>query len=216
MNKMLKLAIFGAGGFGREVLPMVRLFYRGDCDLVFVDDEPSLWGKTVNDVKVVSVDQAVGEKRQFSMSIANPGQRRKRCEALQERGARFFSARAAATIIYDQVDVGEGSILCANFTATSNIKIGRQFHGNIFSYVAHDCVIGDYVTFAPYASCGGRVIIEDDVYIGMGALIKQGVPGKHLVIGQGAVVGMGAVVTKDVPAGATVVGNPAKVMEKRN
>ena len=78
----------------------------------------------------------------------------------------------------------------------------------------HDCLIGDFVTFAPSVKCNGNIVIEDHAYIGAGAVIKQGKPGQPLVIGRGAVVGMGAVVTKDVPAGATVVGNPARIMNK--
>jgi acetyltransferase-like isoleucine patch superfamily enzyme len=99
-------------------------------------------------------------------------------------------------------------------TLTSNIRVGRHFHANLYSYVEHDCVIGNYVTFAPGVKCSGNIVVEDHAYIGTGALIKQGRPGQPLVIGRGAVVGMGAVVTKDVPAGATVVGNPARVREK--
>lgn len=51
------------------------------------------------------------------------------------------------------------------------------------------------------------IVIEDDVFIGMGALILKGV---H--IGSGAVVGAGSVVTKDVPSRKIVAGNPAKVV----
>lgn len=97
---------------------------------------------------------------------------------------------------------------------TSNIKIGRYFHTNIYSYVEHDCQIGDYVTFAPSVKCNGNVVIENNAYIGTGAIIRQGKPGKPLVIGKHAIVGMGAVVTKDVPAGVTVVGNPARPLVK--
>ena len=81
---------------------------------------------------------------------------------------------------------------------------------NIYAYIAHDCVIGDYVTFAPNVHCNGNVHVHDHAYIGTGAIIKQGTTSKPLVIGEGAVVGMGAVVTKDVPPFTTVIGNPAK------
>ena len=79
---------------------------------------------------------------------------------------------------------------------------------------AHDCIIGDYVTFAPGVRCNGNVVIGDHAYVGAGAIIKQGSQGKHMLIGEGAVVGMGAIVTKDVPPYTTVVGTPARPLEK--
>jgi acetyltransferase-like isoleucine patch superfamily enzyme len=94
-------------------------------------------------------------------------------------------------------------------TLTSNIRIGRCFHANLYSYVEHDCVIGDFVTFAPGAKVNGNVTIGDHAYIGSGAILRQGI-----TIGAGAIVGMGAVVTRDVPPGVTVVGNPAKPLTK--
>lgn len=110
--------------------------------------------------------------------------------------------------------IHSGAILAPFVTITSNVRIGKNFHANIYCYVAHDCVIGDFVTFAPAVRCNGNVVIEDHAYIGTGAILKQGRPDKPLVIGRGAVVGMGAVVTKDVPPGVTVVGNPARPLIK--
>jgi acetyltransferase-like isoleucine patch superfamily enzyme len=80
--------------------------------------------------------------------------------------------------------------------------------------VAHDCIIGDFVTFAPAVKCNGNVIVEDHAYVGTGAIIRQGTPNKPIVIGRGAVVGMGAVVTRSVAPGATVVGSPARPISK--
>ncbi len=94
---------------------------------------------------------------------------------------------------------------------TSNAKIGRFFHCNLYAYVAHDCVIGDFVTFSPGVKCNGHVVIEDHAYVGTGAIIKDGTD-KPIVIGRGSIVGMGAVVTKSVAPGAIVIGNPARTM----
>ena len=60
----------------------------------------------------------------------------------------------------------------------------------------------------------GNVHIRNYAYIGAGAVIKQGMPDRPLVIGEGAVVGMGAVVTKDVAPYELVVGNPARPLKK--
>ena len=56
----------------------------------------------------------------------------------------------------------------------------------------------------------GDIVLEDDVWIGCGAIILSGV-----CIGQGAVIAAGAVVTKDIPPYAIVVGCPAKVIRYR-
>ena len=111
--------------------------------------------------------------------------------------------------------LGVGAILCPFVTISSNTRIGKHFHANLYPYVAHDCVIGDYVTFAPNVQCNGNVHIGDGVYIGTGAMIRQGTVDQPLTIGAGAVIGMGAVVTKPVAAGVTVVGNPARVLERK-
>ena len=53
------------------------------------------------------------------------------------------------------------------------------------------------------------IVIEDNVWIGGGAILLPGVS-----IGRNAVVGAGAVVTKDVPPNMVVAGNPARVIRE--
>ena len=217
---MKSYAIFGASGCGRGVLPLVRQQLQpglaaGGCDLVFVDDHPP--APVLNGQRVLTYAQWLSEpasSRHMNVAIANSRVRQQLVLRCAGDGVQFFEARATNVVQLDEVQIGEGAILCPFVTLTSNIRIGRHFHANIYSYVEHDCVVGDFVTFAPGAMCNGNVHIEDHAYIGAGAVIKQGLPGAPLVVGRGAVVGMGAVVTKSVPPGVTVVGNPARPLIK--
>lgn len=208
------IGIYGASGFGREIMPLVRKQYP-NYDVCFVDDgniEAPLNACGVYSYSTF-LSMAYKEKH-IVLAIANSQIREKLAKKCQADNINILSVKAENSLILDGVKIGEGAILCSFTHLTSNIKIGKQFHANIYSYVAHDCVIGDYVTFAPSVHCNGNVHIEDHAYIGTGAIIKQGTPDKPLVIGKGAVVGMGAVVTKNVPAGVTVIGNPAKPFVK--
>jgi len=215
---MNQYAIYGASGCGRGVLPLARIQLESskqDYQLVFVDDNPP--SDVVNGQKVITYSQWLAEPaadRFINISIASGEIRERLVNRCLADGVKFFEVRAANVVQLDDVRVGEGAILCPFVTLTSNIRIGKHFHANIYSYVEHDSIIGDYVTFAPGAKCNGNVRIEDHAYIGSGAVIKQGNPGNPLVIGRGAVVGMGAVVTKSVPPYTTVIGSPAKPMIK--
>ncbi len=208
--------IVGAGGFGREVIPLAAAllktqFSSQDFELVFVDEnKPSLF---LNGYRVLSIDEFFShpaEKKYFNVAIASHENREKMVEKMLTLGAYPFQIHALNTMILDHNDIAEGAIFCPFSMVTSNAKIGKYFHANLYSYVAHDCLIGDYVTFAPQVQCNGNVHIHDRVYVGTGVIIREGKPGQPLVIGEGAILGMGAVITKSVLPYQTVVGNPAK------
>lgn len=215
---MKQVAIFGASGCGRGVMPLARQQWatRGEpYRLVFVDDNPK--SSECNGYSVITYAEWLALpacSRHISIALANNAVRQKLVQRCESDDVGFFEVRASNVVQLDNVIIGEGAILCPFVTLTSNIQIGKHFHANLYSYVEHDCVIGDFVTFAPGVKCNGNVHIEDHAYIGAGAIIKQGVPGNPLVIGEGAVIGMGAVVTRSVPPGVTVVGNPARTISK--
>lgn len=216
MNKII--GVYGASGFGKEVMPLVRQQYAdlSKEQFVFIDDGQA--GSILNNYPVLSYADFLknsADEKFVTIAIANSIVREKLSAQLERDNIKTIDVKAANALIFDHVEIGEGSLFCSFTHVTSNVKIGKYFHANIYSYVAHDCVIGDYVTFAPDVKCNGNIHIEDHAYIGTGAIIKQGTPDKPLVIGKGAVVGMGAVVTKSVPPGVTVVGNPARILEKK-
>lgn len=218
---MTKLyAIYGASGCGRSLMPVARQQLARDSDaseIVFIDDAL----ESVADVNghrainyLTFLNETASEKY-VQIAIANSHVREKIAQRLEMDGIQLWSIIADHVVLMDQIELAEGSALSPFVTIGSNVKIGKCFHANLYSYVEHDCVIGDFVTFAPGVKCNGNIHIQDHAYIGAGAMIKQGTPDQPLIIGAGAVVGMGAVVTKSVPSGATVVGNPARIVTKK-
>ena len=207
--------IYGVGGCGRGILPVARDQLGHDARLVFIDDGAT--GVQVNGHDVLTLDQfgaAEAAEKRVAVAIASSRARQLVVERCRSAGLAFFEVRAGNVVAMDDVELGEGALISPFVTLTSNIRIGAHFHANLYSYVEHDCVIGDYVTFAPSVRCNGNVHIGDHAYIGAGATIRQGKAGAPLRIGAGAVVGMGAIVTRDVPDGVTVVGNPARPLAR--
>lgn len=190
-------------------MPLLRMQHP-DSELVFVDDGDS--PRHVNGQEVVTWTEFSGrhgKDKAVSIAIAASQTREalaKKCDAV---GIPLVEARSSSVVQMDDVVIKDGGCLSPFVTLTSNIRIGRCFHANLYSYVEHDCVIGDFVTFGPGAKVNGNVTIGNHAYIGSGAVIRQGIN-----IGAYATVGMGAVVTRDVLDGKTVIGNPARPMNK--
>ena len=211
--------VFGAGGYGREVMPLARMQLQKQEkaveSLFCVVDNPET--DEVNGVGVISLTdfmQIDAERKYLTCAIADSKVRSSLKNRIQGSEILDWTVVAENCVVMDQVTIGLGSILSPFVTITSNITIGSSFHANLYSYVGHDCVIGDFVTFAPGVKCNGNVVIENHAYVGTGAIIKPGRTDKPLTIGEAAVIGMGSVVTKDVPTGVTVVGNPAKIFKR--
>lgn len=190
-------------------MPLLRAQYPA-TELVFIDDGKAPGQVNGHDI-VTWTDflKRQADQKAANIAIAASHIRQTLAEKCAAANIPLIEARAASVVQMDEVIIGNGACLSPFVALTSNIRIGRCFHANLYSYVEHDCVIGDFVTFAPGAKVNGNVTIGDHAYIGSGAIIRQG-----LTIGAGAVVGMGAVVTRDVPPGVTVVGNPAKPLIK--
>jgi acetyltransferase-like isoleucine patch superfamily enzyme len=117
---------------------------------------------------------------------------------------------AGAVEIGDECNIGGQTTLSSN----GGIRLGR------YVLIAGQCYIGggryhndrlDVPMMKQGVYTRGPVVIGDDVWLGAGARVMDGV-----TIGEGAIIGAGAVVTKDVPAHAIAAGIPARVVASRH
>jgi sugar O-acyltransferase (sialic acid O-acetyltransferase NeuD family) len=211
-----RIAIFGAGGFGREVLQLIRDINESrpiwSCVGFIVDSGfesqsmisglPILgntaWLEANPDVHVVV---AIGSSA-VRWRIAH--QIRTHCK---NNFAVLVHPRAW---VGKNVEIGAGSIICAGSLITTDIKISEHVHVNIGATIGHDAVLGDFVTLNPSVNVSGNVILNDGGEIGTGSII---IPG--CTIGEWSVIGAGSVVTKSIKDNCTAVGIPARMIKER-
>lgn len=198
---MKRTAIFGAGGFGREV-------FRYAASPIFVSDTER---GEVHGIPLVGLDD-LDASDEIVVAVSAAATRRQivaRC-----KGRRFGSIIASNCEIGPGVELGVGAILCSGVILTADMRIGDHFQANIRSAVGHDVEIGDFGHISCNVIVNGNVHMGDDVYMGTGSMVRNGVAGRPVIVGDGAVIGMGAIVTKDVAPRSVMVGNPARPLER--
>ena len=205
--------LFGAGGFGREIVDFALNTFDKK-EIKFIDD--NFERQVVNGYEVLSRDSFLNinvKDKYFNISVSNSLKRKEIADYFINQNCKIYDLISPTSILQNYSKVGLGSVRCDFTLIAPNANIGKFFHANRYTQVSHDCIIGDYVTFAPSVGIMGNVKINDHVYIGLGALIKNGTSERPIIIGENAVVGMGAVVLNDVEPNTTVVGNPARTIE---
>ncbi len=127
--------------------------------------------------------------------------------------------------------VGQGSIIEPPFYCVygQHIHLGDHVYVNVLCTIldCNEVHIGDHVMIGPHVQIytpahdlraqariqgwevARPVVIEDNVWIGGGAILLPGV-----TIGRNAVVGAGSVVSRSVTANTVVAGNPARVLRE--
>jgi sugar O-acyltransferase (sialic acid O-acetyltransferase NeuD family) len=213
------LAIFGAGGFGREVLQVVLDLNQAHPDdppwapVGFVVDPVWAGGATVHGLSLLPGVAWVAEHPDVHvvLAIGASAVRRRLALELDAVGHQNF-----ATLVHPRawlgrgIELGAGSVICAGSQMTTDIRCGRHVHVNIGTTVGHDVVLGDFVTVNPGVNISGNVSLGEGSEIGTGSIL---IP--HADVGPWSIVGAGTVVTRALPANVTAVGAPARVVKKR-
>jgi sugar O-acyltransferase (sialic acid O-acetyltransferase NeuD family) len=210
-----QIAIYGAGGFARELAWLAESCnqsgerYRVAC---FIDDKSVGQDRTMNGIPVLGLEDCgtMFPDARVLGGVGKPATRELLMNRASRLGMRTLSLVHPRVERSGLVEVGEGTVICAGSILTTNIKLGRHVQVNLSCTIGHDVNVGDFTTLSPGVHVSGRVRLGKRVFIGTGAVIVNGTEENPLVIGDDAVVGAGACVTGSVAAGLTVVGVPAR------
>ena len=195
----MKKGIIGAGGFGREVYWSLDLNEKSNT--VFFVDENYYDG---TNPLILPLSKFNPNEYEVVVAIADSNHRQRIVENLPNNTKYFTHIHPTAQIHGPDVEIGEGSIICANTIITTNVKIGKHAHLNLMTTIGHDCVIGDYFTTSPGVQISGNVTIGNKVYFGTRSSIKQ-----KISVCDDIIIGMNAGVVKNITESGTYVGTPA-------
>ena len=176
------LYLFGAGGHGRELAWLAREALP-HAEVEFVVDDERYAGRPVNGIPVRLITQLrVAPDAAFVAAVGDSSLRRRAASALTALGLR------PAALVHPRVErapnvrVGDGAVVCAGSVLSDDVRIGMHAVVNIGCTVSHDVRIGDFATLSPAVHIAGNVTIEDGAFLGIGASVINGSPGRPLVI----------------------------------
>jgi len=208
------LVIIGCGGFGREVLALVKALDRAGATWDFqgfVDDNPSaadLERATALGARVIGTVGELARRTEPVAAVIAIGSAAARAaidEHLTDAPVDWAVLVHPDATIGPAVHLGPGTVVAPGARLSTNIDVGRHVHIDQNATVGHDSVLGDFSRLNPQACVSGAVVVGRAALIGANATVLQG-----LTVGAEATVGAGAVVTRPVPASTTVRGVPAR------
>jgi sugar O-acyltransferase (sialic acid O-acetyltransferase NeuD family) len=206
-----KIAIVGAGGFGREIKIILDNINKIKSTYNFIGyyDDGVATESLINGFPILGrIDDLknVCEELSIIIAIGNPVIKKKVISSIRNNYISFPNIISPNALISDDfVSLGKGNIICAGTILTCNIEIKDFVILNLMCTVGHDTTINSYCSFMPSVNISGEVTINDGVYVGTGAKIIN-----QLEIGANTIVGAGAVVAKSLPPNCTAIGIPAK------
>lgn len=213
---MRDIAIFGAGGFGKEVACLIRRINEGEGDwnlVGFFDDTKDV-GTSISHYGVIlgGIDAVNKWKTPLSLVIAvgNPDSIFKIKCHINNCNIHFPNLIDPNFQIVDPETflIGQGNIIQGNCSVSCDVKIGdfNVLNGSVV--IGHDVVVGNYNVIMPDIRISGNVHIGEQNMLGVGSIIIQ-----NTKIGNNIHLGAGAVLMTRPKDNSTYIGNPAKIFK---
>ncbi len=214
MKTMKDMAIYGAGGFGREVACLIKRINdkTPTWNLIgFFDDDPSLKGRMISHFGpclggMDALNDYPGELA-VTMALGNSHVIKFLVDNITNKKVSFPNLIDSSFVLVDPdtFKIGKGNIIQGPGVATCDVSIGdfNVLNGSIV--VGHDVTIGSFNTFMPAVRVSGEVEIGELNFFGVGSIVLQ-----QIKIRNNVRLGAGSVLMTKPKEGCLYLGVPAK------
>ena len=213
---MKNIAIYGAGGFGREVACLLNWIndVTPTWNLIGFFDDGKQEGESVSHFgKVLGGMQSLNAYREslsVVFAIGKVGVVKKLYESVTNEKIEYPNIIAPDFTVRDPYSfkIGRGNIIQGRSSLTCDVAIGdfNVFNGAV--NMGHDIVIGNYNVIMPGVRISGGVTIGDSNFFGVGSIVLQ-----QLSISNNVKLAAGSVLMTKPRDNSLYLGVPAKLMK---
>jgi len=211
--KLKQIAVFGAGGFGKEVVCVINKINEVKPTWKFIgffDDglkigsQVSHFGKVLGDTKNLNL---WSNDLSIVFAIGNPFIIEKIVNRLNNKLLDFPNLIHPEVFFADNISLkmGKGNVVVRGCSFSVDVKVGDFNQFNSLSSLAHDVEVGSYNVFMPLTRVSGEVKIGNFNAFGIGTIILQ-----KIKIGNKVKVAPSSVIMRKTKDDCFYMGNPAK------
>ncbi len=210
---MKKIAIYGAGGFGKEVACILNLINEKTpaWELVgFFDDgkekglSVSHFGKVLGNLQDLN---AWPTPLCIAFAVGKPEILKKLVHSINNPRIKFPNIIHPDAFFADEktFKIGQGNVIVRACSFSCDVRVGDFNQFNSLSALAHDVCVGDFNVFMPLTRISGETQIGNENFFGIGSVVLQ-----CIKIGNNTRIGAGSYVMRNTKDGHLYFGNPAR------
>ena len=213
---MTKIAIYGAGGFGKEIAALIGKINEKSPEWHFIgffDDgiaphtSISHFGKVLGGIEQVN---HWPEPLNLVFAIGNPVTLHHLVQKIVNPLIAFPNLFHPEVYFADpqSFKCGKGNVAVRGVSFSVDVQIGDFNQFNSFSALAHDVKVGSFNVFMPLSRISGEASIGNKNFFGIGSVVLQ-----CLKIGEETRIGAGSYVMRHTKDSCLYLGNPAKKVD---
>lgn len=216
MKDIKDLAIFGAGGFGREIACLINQInaVNQQWNLIgFFDDGKEKGVQISHYGKVIGGMAELNEyptNLALAIAIGSPSSLRGVRERITNKSIYFPNIISPSFSISDPetFTIGMGNIIGNGCAVSCDVAIGNFNILNADIVMGHDSKVGNFNVIMPDIRISGEATIGEENLIGVGSIILQ-----QVKVGNRVHLGAGSVLMNKPKDGGVYIGNPAKLFK---